>query len=601
MRHRITFLPQRRTTSAPDGTTVFRAAQWAGLAIESTCGGHGTCGQCKVRMREGAGPADEADRQFLSSTELEEGWRLACRAAVHSDCVVETPRLMVAVQAALLGSGRTVALDPNVRKVALRLVEPSLEDARPDLTRVVDALSNVGYQVRAAPAVWRELPGLLRGCSFSCTAVLSGNELIAVEPGDTSQRGFGLALDIGTTTVSGALVNLESGAVEATESVLNGQASCGADVIARISHAAFHEGGLADLQARVAGTVNKLVETLAAGSGVAPQEIYEAVAVGNATMLHLLLGIDAAPIGVSPFIPAFGGAMTLPAADAGLRLHPQARLSTLPLAGAYVGADIVAGLLATDALRRDDGKPRLYLDIGTNSEIVLGCGERWLAAAAPAGPAFEGAQIRCGMRAAAGTVERVEIAEDVRLGIVGGEPRPLGICGSGLIDAVAEMLRCGILEPSGRFAQAPLPDSLAKRLTPGEGFLLSAPEDAIILTQADIRALQLAKAAIAAGVELLMERLRVRAEDLEEVLLAGSFGTYLHPASARGIGLVPAVPMERIRAVGNVALEGAKIALVSRGEREAAERIVASLEYVELSGHPRFAECFSKATAFQAT
>ena len=514
--HRVRFIPQDVTARTRDGATVFDAANWVGLPIESVCGGRGTCGKCRVRI----GGAD--------------GWVLACRTAVHGDCTVEIAEPERALQTVGLSGDRGLALDPNVRKV---LVEGR-------------------------------------------TTVLCGDEVIAVEDGDTRDFNFGLALDIGTTTVAGALVNLRTGAVEATEALPNRQCAYGADVIARISYAA-QSGGLVELQQSVVGTINELVERTA-GSG---ERIYEAIAVGNATMLHLLLGIDPSGIGVSPFVPGFLGPRTVQAADLRLRLHPAARLSTLPILGAYVGADIVGGLLATEFLRVQDDKLRLFVDVGTNGEIVARRGDRCLCAAAPAGPAFEGAEIRCGMRAVNGAIEHVEITGDVRVQIVGGGKHASGICGSGLIDAVAEMRRQGLLEPSGRM--------------PGRTqFLLSAPEDGIVVTQGDIRALQYAKAAIAAGTAVLLERLGEQPEDVDEVLLAGAFGSYVDPASARAIGLVPWIPLERIRAVGNAAGDGAIAALLSRREREAARQIPEYIEYVELSGEPGFNGKFTEALGF---
>ncbi len=606
MKLKITFQPQNLTTHAPEGTTVFNAANWAGLAIDSTCGGRGTCGKCKVRMIEGADAITDADRRYLSESELAEGWRLSCRAPVHSECLVEVPRLMTSPKAALLGYGRHVVLDPNVDKVYLELAEPTLQDQRPDLARVLAALDKEGYQVRADPAVWRALPKTLRNSDFAITAVVCGDELIAVEPGNTTDRSFGLALDIGTTTVVGALVNLNTGAVAAVMSTLNRQASFGADVISRASYTMTEPDGLATLQGRIVETINWLVDQLLAASGVERNNIYEAVAVGNATMLHLLLGIDPQPISVAPFIPAIADPITLPARDIGLALNPQARLSTLPHLGAYVGADIVAGVLATGIGREKDEKLRLYIDVGTNGEIVLGSSRRTLATAAPAGPAFEGAQIKCGMRASDGAIEGVEISDDVRLQIIGGDVRPIGICGSGLIDAVAQLIGCGLVDSSGLLltpdqARGHVADTLLKRLVRVNGvraFLLSTPEEGIVLTQPDIRALQFAKGAIAAGVTVLMSHLGVTAEDLQEVLLAGSFGSYINPSSARAIGLVPWLPVERIAAVGNAAGEGAKIALLSFREREAANRIPQFVEYIELSICPDFNDIFTEALAF---
>jgi len=610
VKFQITFLPQDLVTHAPEGTTIFNAANWAGLAIDSTCGGRGTCGKCKVRLLRGA-HADgvtEADHRFLSEAELADGWRLSCRAPVHADCVAEVPRLMTSPKAALLGYGQHVLLNPNTTKVRLRLAEPTLEDQLSDLARVVKALDAEGYEVKVVPAVLRALPKTLRQDNFSITAVVCGDELIAVEPGDTTGKLYGLALDIGTTTVVGALVNLNTGAVEAVKSALNGQAPFGADVISRVSHTMMEPDGLETLHARIVETINTLFEELRGLPGVERENVYEVVAVGNATMLHLLLGIDPEPISVAPFIPAVDEPVTLPAAEVGLRVHPQARLSTLPHLGAYVGADIVAGVLATGLARNKDKKLRLYIDVGTNGEIVLGSAKRALATAAPAGPAFEGAQIKRGMRASEGAIEGVQIhGGAVHLQIIGGAVRPIGLCGSGLVDAVAELVKCGLVDSSGRLLRPEearergLPEALIERLVTEDGvraFRLSEPQDNIVLTQPDIRALQFAKGAIAAGVDVLMQHMGVTAGDLHEVLLAGSFGSYINPASARLIGLVPWVPVERIVAVGNAAGEGAKICLLSFRERQAANRLPEFIEYLELSGRPEFNDIFTEALGF---
>ena len=557
-------------------------------------------------MLQGANAITDTDRRYLTEAELAEGWRLSCRAPVHTESLVEVPRLMTSPKAALLGYGRHVVVNPNVAKLYLELAEPSLEDQQPDLARVLTALDKAGYQAHADPAVWRALPQTLRNNDFKITAVVCGDELIAVERGNTTDRLYGLALDIGTTTVVGALTDLNTGAVAAVQSTLNGQASFGADVISRASYTMTEPDGLATLQNRIIETINTLFDQLLAVAGVARENVYEAITVGNATMLHILLGIDPQPISVAPFIPTIEQQVTLPASDIGLRLHPQARLSTLPHLGAYVGADIVAGVLATGIGREKDEKLRLYIDVGTNGEIVLGAARRTLATSAPAGPAFEGAQIRCGMRASDGAIEGVQITDDVYLQNIGGELRPIGICGSGLVDAVAQLIECGLVDSSGLLlrpeqARGRVNDALVNRLVQVNGvraFLLSSPQEGIVLTQPDIRALQFAKGAIAAGVAVLMDYLGVKAEDLDEVLLAGSFGSYINPASARTIGLVPWVPVERIVAVGNAAGEGAKIALLSFREREAANRIPEFVEYVELSGRPEFNEVFTEALGF---
>lgn len=608
MKYSIRFIPSETITHAPEGTTIFNAANWAGLAIDSTCGGRGTCGKCKVRVVEGNAPIREADRKYLSPSELTDGWRLSCRAVLHSDCVVDVPRLMGNPKAALLGFGHHVILNPNVAKIFLQLAEPNLEDQKSDLERILAALDDEGYEVHTNIALWRTLPKILRASDFRITAVVVGDELIAIEPGDTRNSNYGLAVDIGTTTVVAAIVNLNTGAVEAVKSELNRQASFGADVISRVSHTMMEKDGLDELNARILDTLNDLLEQLTIQSGIAREQIYESVIVGNATMLHLLLGIDPEPISVAPFIPTITAPVTFRAADIGLRLHPEARVSTLPHLGAYVGADIVAGILATDLTRNKDGKLRLLIDVGTNGEIVLGSVNGTLATAAPAGPAFEGAQIKHGMRASNGAIEGVTITPegDVHLQIIGGESTPIGIAGSGLVDAVAEMYRAGIIDSSGRMIRAEdapgkIAEPLIKRLVTIEGvraFRLSDAESNILLTQQDIRALQFAKGSIAAGVSVLMQQMGVTADDLHQVMLAGSFGSYINPASARTIGLVPWVPVESIAAVGNSAGEGAKIALLSFREREAANRIPEFIEYVELSGRSEFNDIFTEALAF---
>jgi uncharacterized 2Fe-2S/4Fe-4S cluster protein (DUF4445 family) len=606
--HRITFLPHGPISRTPDGTTIFDAAAWAGVQIENTCGGHGACGRCKVRIAEGAKAAGAADQRHLSTAEIEKGWRLACRTAVHRDCRVETVGVPGYVKAAPDAAGRPIALCPNLRKVHLRLGPPSEQDRRPDLQRICDALRAAGFEARAIPAVLRQLPQALRTSDFSATAVICGDEWIAVEPGETTARSFGLAIDIGTTTVAGRLLNLNTGAVEAKASLLNRQAAHGADVISRVQYAAGSAEALSELQHLIAETVNQMAGQMLTQCDARREEIYEAVAVGNAIMLHLLLGIDPTAMGVSPFVPTVQSSVTLPAAAVGVQLYPEARLSTLPHVGAYVGADIVSGLLATNLLRQTDGKPRLFLDLGTNSEIVLVKGDRAWCAAAPAGPAFEGAQIRHGMRASEGAIDGVQIGEDIHICVVGDAQRALGICGSGLVDAVAALLQCGLITSSGRLlrrteAPAATPKAVMERLADSEGepiFLLSVPEDGISLSQKDVRALQLAKGAVACGTRLLLERAGVDPQELEAVLLAGAFGSDLTAAGARRIGLTPDVPIERIHGVGNTALLGAQIALLCASEGEAARQMPFYLEYLELSECPEFNQIFVESMPFPA-
>jgi uncharacterized 2Fe-2S/4Fe-4S cluster protein (DUF4445 family) len=606
----IEFQPHDKLTRVPPGTSIFNAANWIGLAIDSTCGGMGTCGKCRVRVASGSAAVSAADRKVFSSDELNQGWRLSCRAVVETDTVCEVPRLMGNPKAALMGFGRHVLLNPNVHKLPLTLTPPSLEDQRSDFERLRAALDDEGFEITAGLAVRRQLPRVLRAADWAVTAVVVGPQLVALEPGDTSARSFGVAFDLGTTTVVGMLINLANGAPVAVRSVLNSQASFGADVIARISHVMMNDTGLDELADRITGSINEVLAGLLAEGGVQPEEVYEMVVAGNATMTHLLLGVTPEAIGVEPFIPASDDLIQVSAAELGLGLHPLAPVVVLPHIGAYVGADLVAGLLAT-GLHQKPGV-RLLVDVGTNGEIILGSERRTVSTAAPAGPAFEGARIQDGMRAATGAIEAVTFTDDdVVLQTIGGTP-PVGLCGSGLLDIVAQLRLAGLVDASGQLlgpeaaAQAVSP-ALARRVVLGadgvKAFILADPDQsghgrAIRLTQRDIRELQFAKGAIAGGIAVLMSELGVTPADLEEIYLAGSFGSYINPQSARIIGLVPPVAVERIKAVGNSAGEGARIALLSFRERQVAQAIPSLVEYHELSGRADFNDAFIEVLRF---
>src|ERR1700694_1956190 len=426
----VRYLPFDRTTRVPPGTTLFSAAHWIGLPIDSTCGGRGTCGKCKVRVIEGRAEAETADHRLLRPSEIEDGWRLSCQARIYDDMVCEVPQLLRVPKAATMGLGRLVILDPNVRKVYLELAEPTLEDQRSDAQRLKEALTEEGHDMVAGVPVLRTLPSVLREAGFRVTAVLAGEHLVAIEPGDTTGECFGVAFDVGTTTLVGTLMNLRTGMAAGVLSTLNGQAPFGADVISRISHGMNGPDAVRELQAAVVATMNSILGQLYEQTGVSPARTYEAVTVGNATMLHLLFGIDPSPLAVMPFTPAFMEPQLVAAREVGLNIHPHGYIQTLPALGAYVGADIVAGVLATNLVRED--KLRVFVDVGTNGEIVLGNSERTLATAAPAGPAFEGSQIRCGMRATEGAIEGVHLGDTVELQVIGGDVPAQGICGSGL-------------------------------------------------------------------------------------------------------------------------------------------------------------------------
>jgi uncharacterized 2Fe-2S/4Fe-4S cluster protein (DUF4445 family) len=594
----LRFLPDGTEVRVPSGTPIFDAASWNGVAIDSTCGGHGTCRKCKVRVLRGEVPVSPLDPRAFSAQELREGWRLACRAPAREDVVVSVPPLQTRPKAALVGVGRHVILRPAVQKRYVELSEPTLDDQRSDVQRLLDAIDDL--EPRVGLDVVRKLGRVLRDAHFKVTAVIVDEEMIDVEPGDTTGRRHAIAFDLGTTTVVATLLDLDSGQPLSVHSMLNRQQPFGADVISRISATMLDPATLEQLRARAQESLARLAGEACEEASVAPEDVYEIALCGNATMMHLALGIDPEPLSMAPFVVATHELPPALAADFGVAVHPRAPAFVFPSLGAYVGGDIVAGMLATGLSR--DRRVRLFIDVGTNSEIALGCNERVLATAAPAGPAFEAAQIRCGMRAAEGAIEGVRIEDDaLELQVIGGV-EPMGLCGSGLVDCVAELVRAGLLDHSGRFVPdedaATIAPRLSERLTKiGEERVFVLHDD-VFLSQRDVRELQFAKASIATGWTILMREYGIEPGDVQQVLLAGSFGAYLSPASAMRIGLVPRLALPRIVSAGNVAGEGAKIVLLSHRERAEAQSIVREVQYVELSGRVDFNDLFVDQLAF---
>jgi len=630
----LVFVTNGSKVRVPAGVTVFDAASWNGIAIDSTCGGHGTCKKCKIRIAEGAVPVSSLDARAFSPDELRNGWRLACRAEATTDLQIEVPPLTTRPKAATVGVGRQVILRPAVQKRYLELAEPSLSDQRSDVERVLDGLDDL--ELRVDLAVLRSLGGVLRGADYKVTAVVVDEALIDVQSGDTTGNRYGIAFDLGTTTVVATLLDLSTGTPMAVSSMLSKQQPFGADVISRISAVMLEPGNLDRLTELAHSSLSDLVTEICDEAGVDRYDVYEVALAGNATMTHLALGIDPEPLGVAPFILSARLLPEILASDIGVQVHPRARAVVFPAFGAYVGGDITAGLLASGMNR--DARVRLFIDIGTNCEIVLGSRDWLLATAAPAGPAFEGAAIRCGMRAADGAIEAVVLdpgtgpataagsnpashpagtparqagsSGGVSLKVIG-DCEPVGLCGSGLVDAVASLVAVGLLDRSGRF----VPDDVAARIAPGlaERLTMLGDErvfvlhwrgepgdvaDSIFLTQRDVRELQFAKAAIASGWNVLLEEAGLTAADVQQVLLAGSFGSYLSPASAIKLGLVPKIGVMRVVSAGNVAGEGAKMALLSVRERAAALALLEEVRYVELSDRADFNDSFVEQLQF---
>ena len=601
----LSFTPSAKSVRVPSGVSIFDAASWNGIAIDSTCGGHGTCKKCKVRVVDGHVAVQKLDWRALTQEQIEDGWRLACLATCTRDLRIDVPPLTTRPKAATVGVGRQVILRPAIQKRYVELEEPTLADQRTDIERLRDAVDD--FELTVEPAVLATLGRTLRAAHWKATAVVVDDALIGVEPGDTTATAYGIAFDLGTTTVVATLLDVSTGTPAAVRSMLNKQQPFGADVISRISATMLDPEGLPRLQELAQATLAELCDEVLEEAGVDRAQVYEVALAGNATMVQLLLGIDPEPLGVAPFILAARDYPGLRATDLGLALHPFARAVVLPALGAYVGGDIVAGALASGMDR--DKRLRVFIDVGTNCEIVIGDGERLMATAAPAGPAFEAASIRNGMRAAPGAIETVRIEDEgMRVEVIGGVPA-VGLCGSGLVDAVAELVRVGLIDASGRFLAAEdvdrLRPDLAPRLVEANGerhfHLATADEtggDPVVLTQRDVRELQFAKAAISTGWRLLLEEFGAEESEVQQVLLAGSFGTYLSPSSAVRIGLVPKLPVLRIVSAGNVAGEGAKMVLLSLPERHGAAALVDEIHYVELSDRTDFNDRFIDELSF---
>lgn len=602
----IEFQPEGRRVYVLRGTSIVEAAGEAGIVIETPCGGTGTCGKCRVEVTRNAPPPDTEDRRHLTSEEVARGVRLACSLRVTGEMTVRVPKAIRYADHRILtnGVGREVPLHPTVEKHYVELPEPSLEDQRADADRLLDALKE---RVEPEIEVLRDLPATLRRGQYKVTAVTAEGRLVAVEPGDTVKANYGVAFDVGTTTVVCYLLDLTQGRELAVSSCANPQIPLGHDVISRIRHAEKMEG-LIELQRRIVEGLNDLIADCCRQARVASDQLHEATFVGNTTMSQLFLGINPAFLAQAPYVASHRAAVNLTAREAGLRIHPYGLVHVLPNIAGFVGSDTVGVILASGMHESDE--IQLAIDIGTNGEIVVGNRERLIASSTAAGPAFEGAKIRCGMRAANGAIEKVVLDGDLQYNVIG-NALPKGLCGTALIDLVAELLRVGTIEPSGRLLSpeempATAPDGIKRRVAQGaaglEVVIVPAEESAtgapVVLTQRDIRELQLAKGAIAAGATIMMRAFGVEAEGLRHVLLAGAFGNFIRRKNAQRIGLLPDVPRENILFIGNAAGAGARMALMSRRCKEQANVISERVEYLELGGRPDFQEAFAEAMMF---
>lgn len=624
--HLVIFQPSGSRGYIQEGQTLKEASRQLGVDIESICGEKSTCGKCRVRIEEGfferygidsrmehLSPIEGREKRFFAKHEDLIGYRLSCVARVYGDVLVFVPEESRAGKQIVRKSARDVpiAINPAVRNYYVELTAATLENPLGDWERLQDELEarfrlsdlTVDYQVLLG------MQEVIRGGDWMITvAVWMDREVIKIEPG-IQEKGYGLAVDIGTTTVAGYLCELHTGQLVATQSIVNPQVTFGEDVMSRITYAMVNEDGLAKMNAAIIGSLNSMARDITGQVNLTPQDICDVTIVGNTAMHHIFLNIYPQYLGKAPFAPSLHTSLDVKARELGLKLGPGAYVHVLPIEAGFVGADNVGVLIAEEPYNRDE--IALIIDIGTNGELVLGNRKRLISSSCATGPAFEGAHIKHGMRAAPGAIEKVSIdpeTKEVVFKVIGKEEwntdleevNAKGICGSGIIDAVANMFRAGIIQRNGRF-NTDLATPRLKLDEDGPEFVIAWADETsigkdITISLGDVRAVQLGKGAMYAGAKLMMRRLGI--DRLDKVILAGAFGTYITKESAMIMGLFPDCELENVYAVGNAAGDGARIALLNRDKRVEAKQIAEQVEYVELTVEEDFEREFAQAMYF---
>ncbi len=619
-RYHVHFLPNDKTVEVDGGQTILEAAHKAGVYINSLCGGEGVCGKCKVIVDKGR--VSSTPTTLLTRDEIQRNYVLACEARVASHLQVLIPeetrleggQILVdedAQRFSLLSSvtGEPVAFrhDPLIKKIFLDLKPPTMDDNMADHERVYNAvlqrMSNSILEMQTGYRVLKQLPALLRDANWRVTATVarrkSIGELVQLEKGDTSKRNYGVAIDVGTTTIIAHLVDLTTSEMLDVQAKYNSQMRFGEDYIARIMYANQNKA-LDQLQATVVGDINGLIEALVSNAKVSLNDVSAVLCSGNTAMIHFLLGLDASRIRSEPYIPSVNFIPPIRAAEVGIRINSRGLLYCLASVAAYVGSDITAG---ATAIRLDQTeKTCLFVDIGTNGEVVLGNRNWMVCCSCSAGPAFEGSGVKHGMRAARGAIEKLTLSRDGRFHTqyeTIGHVKPIGICGSGLLDCLAEMAKAGVVDRSGTIQES-LETPRVRRTDDIPEFVLVPKGETgigadIVITQHDIRNLMRSKAAVYAAISVLLKSMELQPDRIEQVYLAGGFGNYLDLRSAITIGMLPDLPVSRIKFVGNTSARGAIMALLSAEAYQTVEKIASQMTYFDLMGNPGFMEEFVSA------
>ncbi len=598
--YRVDMQPIGRRVEIKQDQTLLDAAQQGGVDLTALCGGEGWCHGCRVRLEEGQlSPVTESEMKGLTDDERAMGFRLACQARPLSNVKIEIPpeSLATAQRLQIEGQEAAAAVDPIVQQVDITVEPPTLHDLRADTVRLLDALGSPD-EIRFALPVLQTLSPRLREQGWSARLAIRDGEVIAVAPVGTPLLGF--AADMGTTKLAGYLVDLATGETLAKSGAPNPQISYGEDVISRIGYTMTHQDGAETLQRRMVETLNDLVWRLCAEAGRETRDVVDAVIVGNTAMQHLFARLPARQLALAPYVAAGSEALTFRASEIGLALAPAAYVYMPPNIAGYVGGDHVAMALGTGAWESE--KTLVAIDIGTNTEVTVARGGRIWCCSCASGPAFEGAHIRDGMRAAPGAIEKVQIVDGVvHLKTIEGQP-PVGICGSGIMDVVSEMYRSGIIDRKGAIRTgapgvAGTDGMLAFTLAPAHQ---TGHGKAVTVSRKDINEIQLAKAAIRAGLEILLAEAGATHDDIDEFIIAGAFGTYLDLHSSIRVGMFPPLPIHKFSQVGNAAGTGARQLLVSKVRRTVAGRLASKATYVELTVHPEFSRRYMTALYFTA-
>lgn len=603
----VTFLPSFRKVEVSKGSTILEAAQKAGFHMNVVCGGQGKCGKCRVVVKSGRVEFEyEKFEALLSRTEIEEGVCFSCQAKVVDDLRVLIPDAsLVQEQQILVDTGEIpIALNPSVWKYPLTLAPPSLDDQSPDLSRLLWEIERSGgpkeQSVYAPLEVIRRIPKVLRESGWKITATVAlvpgGYRLIHIEKGNTANHIYGAAVDLGTTTIVVYIRNLSNGSIVGIGSSYNHQISCGEDILSRVTYA--RSGGLGKLQALAVDSINAALTDASNAAGIDREDIYEVVVAGNTIMTHILMGIDPAYMIEEPYVPVVRRYLTTAAQRIGLSVGENSGLFIFPAVSDFIGGDIIADILSSGMAESDEIS--LLIDIGTNFEVVLGNRDWMFTCAGAAGPALEGGEVLFGMRANPGAIERITIDPMTlapAFSTIRGQ-KPKGICGSGLIDLLAELLQACVIDRTGRINMT-VPHERIRMGRQVPEFVVAWKDETaigkdIVVTENDIKALIMSKASILAACQTLMNKAGIARDEISRIFFAGAFGNYIDENHAITIGLIPEIPVERVTGIGNGAIAGANIVLLNRKKKKVLDEIAQKIAYVELNAEPAFMDEYTR-------